>query len=99
MKTFGSRRISSARASRTASAKVSSRVAVAVSGINVLVHLVGRGIGSVDGEFHRSIDLALNFSLDLQEAGAIRDSERGEILRHQGDGIAVGLPCQLFLFG
>src|SRR5262245_30470615 len=98
MNTLGSRRISSASASRTASARVSSRVATAVSGIDVLVYLISIGIGSVDGEFHRSIDFGLNLVLDLIERCLVGDALRHQRFRHQRDGVALGLPGLLFLF-
>src|SRR6476661_1577460 len=98
MKTFGSRRISSARASRTASARVISRVAVAVSGINVLIHLVGSRVRSIDGELHGAVHFRLNFGLNLAYGRRIHDTSLRQKFLHVDNGITIGLPGQFFLF-
>src|SRR6201998_2937981 len=68
MHTRGSRRISSASASRTACANVNSRIAV--SGINVLVDLFNSRIRSGDSKFDGGLHLLAHFVLDfLQRAG------------------------------
>src|SRR5258708_12733642 len=60
MHTRESRRISSASASRTACANVSSR-----SGIDVLLHFVHTRIGRGDGELHRRLHDGENFGCNL----------------------------------
>src|SRR5580700_3273584 len=95
MQTRESRRISSARASRTACANVSSLVAT--SGIHVLVHLIGSGIRRGNRKFHRRLHLRAYFVFNRLQLRGIRDflfdHPRREIL----DGIALGLPHLLFL--
>src|SRR5215468_9779483 len=72
--TFGSRRISSAIASLIASPNVSSRTAVAVSGIDVLVDLVGIGEWGVDRELNRRVHLGDEALLNRVERGAVGDA-------------------------
>src|SRR6188768_2448062 len=69
--TVGSRRISSAMASLMASPKVSSLIAVANSGIDVLVHFAGVGVRAVHREFYGGIHLDDERLLDGIERGAI----------------------------
>src|SRR5271157_3465318 len=94
MQTLGSRRISSASASRTACANVSSR-----SGIDVLLHLVDAGIRCSDGEFDGGFHLRARFGSDLIERGSVGISLSQQPVRVQLDGIAFGLPRLLFLLG
>src|SRR5205814_582993 len=93
-----SRRISSAIASRTASPNVSSRVAVIVSGIDILVHLVGCRVRSRDRKLHGFIDLCLNFFLNGVQSRAIGDFFVHEPVGEQRDGVTLGLPHLFFLF-
>src|ERR1700730_16336392 len=99
MKTRLSRRISSARASRTASPSVISRVAVIVSGIYVLVHLVHRRVGRRQRELHGVVHLGLHFGVNGIEAGLIGQLLAGQILREKLERIALALPLLLFLLG
>src|SRR5580704_5184329 len=105
MKTRGSRRISSASASRMACARVSSRTAVAdssppfVSSIDILIHLVDAGIRGGHGEVHPMIDLSLHFVMKFVEHGAIGQTFGHQPLAHDPNGIAIGLPLLLFLLG
>ena len=46
-------------------------MAIAVSGINVFVHLTGIRIRCVDCEFHGVIDFFLDLALNLCEGGAV----------------------------
>src|ERR1700728_3217737 len=96
MKTRASRRISSASASRTASAKVISRIPG--SGIHVLVHFVRARVRRSDGEFHGLIHFSSQFGVDRAQGGGI-----GVLLRFQPFGeifnrIAFGQPFLLFFF-
>src|SRR4029079_537861 len=93
--TRGSRRISSAIASLIASPNVSSRTAVAVSGINVLVHLAGVGIRRVDGEVHRAIHFLDQLFLDLVERRAIGDAVGHQPLAVQRDRVTLRHPLLL----
>src|SRR5579872_1216482 len=93
MHTRESRRISSASASRTACANVSSR-----SGINVLLHLIDAGIGRRNGELYSGFHLRACFSGDLFKSGCVGLSLRQQPVCVQLDGIAFGLPVLLFLF-
>src|SRR5678816_1568394 len=90
--TFGSRRISSASASRTASANVSSRTAVAVSGIDVLVYLIRIWIRGIDREFHRDRHLVFHFFVNLVQCSLVGNALIGEHLRHQCDRVTLRLP-------
>src|SRR5215204_597513 len=93
--TQGSRRISSAIASLIASPKVSSRVAVAVSGIDVLVHLAGIRIRRVHGELHRRVHVHDQVFLNLVERRAIGDAVVHQPLAVQRDRIALRDPLLL----
>src|ERR1035441_2875418 len=95
MQTVGSRRISSASASRMAWANVSSRT----SGIDVLIHLVRRWIRRRHRKFHGLLHFGLDFRMP-----AIEQLRAGEFLRDYpcaqiGDGVPLGLPRLLFQFG
>src|SRR5271169_3442567 len=94
MHTRESRRISSASASRTACANVSSR-----SGIDVLSDLVDARIRCGDGELYRSFHLGARFAGDLIERRLIGIALRHQPLRMQLDWIAFRLPVLLFLLG
>src|SRR5579859_2438218 len=95
MHTRGSRRISSASASRTACANVNSRIAV--SGINVLVDLLDTWIRSRDGKLDGSLHLVAHFRFNFLQRSRIGDLLRGQPLAHVLDGIPLGLPLLLFL--
>src|ERR1700674_1392822 len=69
--TRGSRRISSASASRTASPSVNSRTAT--SGINVLLDLVRAGISRLHGKLHGRVDLGLDLRLNPIELIFVRE--------------------------
>src|SRR5690349_8530945 len=95
--TRGSRRNSSASASRTACPRVISRPLF--SGIDILLHFVDGRIGGRGGELHSLVDFRLHFGLHLIEAGAV-----GQLLRNQPGGenldrIALAFPVLLFLLG
>src|ERR1700687_2394544 len=91
-----SRRISSASASRTACANVSSLVAT--SGINVLVHLVYSRIRRGNRKFHRRLHFRLHFLLDLLQLSFIRKHFLAQPLRKVLDRVPLRLPFKLFLF-
>src|ERR1700675_1883570 len=96
MQTRESRRISSASASRIASAKVISRAPA--SGIDVLTYLIEFRIGSRDGNFDGFLHLRFDLRMDLREGRGVC-----VILIHQPiaqilDGIALGDPFLLFFF-
>src|SRR5215510_11293596 len=98
MKTRESRRISSAIASRTASPNVSSRVAVTTSGIDIVIYLVRRWVGSRSRKLYGSIDLRFDFFLNTVELRAIRKFLFHKPIAEQRNRIALGLPHLLFLF-
>src|SRR5579872_1511246 len=91
MQTLESRRISSAKASRTACANVSAR-----SGIDILAHLVDAGIRRVDGELHRGLHFAACFCGDAFQLRWVCAIMLGQPFRMQLDRIALGLPVLLF---
>src|SRR5690242_8069671 len=93
--TFGSRRISSAIASLIASPNVSSRTAVAVSSIDILVDLVGIGERRVDRELHRRIHLGDEALLDRVERRAVGHTVLHQPLAVQGDRVALRDPLLL----
>src|SRR5207302_5993326 len=95
MHTRGSRRISSASASRTACANVNSRTAT--SGINALLGFFRLGIRRGNREFHRRFHLRSHFLVHLFERGRIRDLLRDHPFRKVLDGVALRLPLLLFL--
>src|SRR3989442_8661159 len=94
MNTRGSRRISSASASRTASPYVSSLTAT--SGVDILVRLARLGVRRRQRELHAAVDVGLHVGQDaLQGAGV------GEPLRREGPGqglerIVLRRPLPLF---
>src|ERR1700741_711956 len=94
IQTRASRRISSASASRTACAKVISRL-----GINVLLHLIGTGIRRVNGELHRLLHFLARFRPDVLQRSRIGIALRDQPAGMQHDGIALRLPVLLFLLG
>src|SRR5579872_2154911 len=87
-----SRRISSARASRTACANVSSR-----SGIHVLLHFADCGIRRVDRELHRRFHNGANFGLNLIERVRIGVALIDQPLRENQNGISICFPEVFFL--
>src|ERR1700758_1893507 len=95
MHTRGSRRISSASASRTACANVNSRIAV--SGINVLVDLLNPRIRGGDGKLHGGFHLFARFVLNFLQRGCIGQFLPGQPLAHVPDGIPFRLPLLLLL--
>src|SRR5580700_5016929 len=94
MQTWESRRISSASASRTACANVSSR-----SGIDVLLDLVNVWIGSVYGELHGCFHRGPNLRGNVIERRSVRMALFAQPLFQNFNGIAVRLPEILFLLG
>src|ERR1039458_5047837 len=94
MQTWESRRISSASASRTACANVSSR-----SGIDVLLHFVHAGIGRGNGELHRRLHHCAHFGPNSIERSGVSVALLEQPLRQDLDGIAVCLPEMFFLLG
>src|SRR5262249_26337025 len=94
MQTFGSRRISSLSASRTAWAKVNSRSAT--SGIDVLFHLIGSWIWSLHCEFHRFVHLSDQFSFDLLQLILLSDFVRRHPVRQILNRISFCLPALFF---
>src|SRR6516165_4635606 len=97
MHTRESRRISSARASRIAWAKVSSRSAG--SGINVLIHLGFLRIRRGNRKFHRRLHLGFDFPFDLLQRGNIGNFFADQPLAKQQNRIAARFPLLLFLLG
>src|SRR5882724_7678330 len=95
MHTRGSRRISSASASRTACANVNSRIAV--SGINVLVDLLDTRIRSGDRKLHGSLHLFAHLVFNFLQRARIGHLLPGQPLPHVLDGIPLRLPLLLFL--
>src|SRR5580700_11751863 len=91
MQTRESRRISSASASRTACANVSSR-----SGIDVLLHLVDAGIGRGNGELHSCFHDGANLGRYSIERCGVGVALLEQPLRQNSYGIAVRLPMLLF---
>src|SRR5258708_12235237 len=96
MHTRLSRRISSARASRTACANVSSLVAT--SGINVLVHLVYRRVRGGNRKLHRLLHFRPHFFLNVLQLSLIRNLLFDQPMRIVLNRIPLRLPFQLFLF-
>src|SRR6202049_3698044 len=92
MHTRESRRISSASASRTACANVSSR-----SGINVLLHFVHVRIGCGNGKLHSRFHDDAHFRRNAIERRSVGIASIEQPLRQNLDGIAVGLPVLLLL--
>src|ERR1017187_3328621 len=92
MHTRESRRISSASASRTACANVSSR-----SGIDILLHLIDAGIGSCNREFHRGFHLRTTFGGNLIENSGVGVAVGEQPIGLQLNRIPFRLPVLLFL--
>src|SRR5688572_13477402 len=93
--TLGSRRISSAIASLMASPNVSSRTAVAVSSIDVLIDLARVGVRRVHRELHRAVHLRDQHFLNGVECRAIGDAIGHQPLAVQRHRIAPGHPLLL----
>src|SRR5713101_782868 len=93
MQTRESRRISSASASRTACANVSSR-----SGIDVLLHFVDAGIGRGNRELYGSFHDGANFFCSCVKRVDIGVTLLDQPLRKDKNRIAVRPPHLLFLF-
>src|ERR1700690_1405059 len=92
IQTRESRRISSASASRTACANVSSR-----SGIYVLLYLIDAGIRCGDGELHCGFHFGAYFGSNVPKCGVVGVALRDQPIGMQFDGIAFRLPVLLFL--
>src|ERR1039457_6566900 len=100
MQTVGSRRISSARASRIACANVSSRCSVAIaSGVHVLRHFVRGRVRCRYREFDRFLHLAFEFGCNGVEACLVRDLLLDQPFLEIRDGIPLGLPGLFLLLG
>src|SRR5258706_5208819 len=93
MQTRESRRISSASASRTACANVSSR-----SGIDVFLYFIDARIGRCDSELHRSFHDGADFRRSRIKRRSIGIALRKQPLCQDLDGIAICLPELLFFF-
>src|ERR1700682_6133344 len=98
-KTRGSRRISWASASRTASAMLSRRSAIACSRIDVHLPLFGPGIWRVQGELHAFRDLGSDLFLQTVEGDRVGDALRLHRLGQELDGVAVRGPARLLFLG
>src|SRR5262245_14556684 len=103
--TRGSRRISSASASLTASPYVSSRSLISAllgsvvrpSRVDVLRHLVRARIGRGQGELHAGIDLRLDVGLDALEDLAVRELLGGQPPGERLQWIVLGHPLLLLV--
>src|SRR5260221_4140577 len=95
--TRGSRRISSASASRTASPSVNSRTAT--SGINVLLDLIQAGVSCLRGKLDGSIDFGFGLRLNPVKLSFVGEFLADDPLGKQFDWIALGHPTLLLLFG
>src|SRR5262245_17837468 len=93
--TRGSRRISSAMASLMASPNVSSRTAVAVSSIDVLIDLARVRIRRVHGKLHRAVHLRNQLFLNRVECGAVGHAVLHQPLAVQRHRVALGDPLLL----
>src|SRR3981081_202463 len=101
MKTVGSRRISSASASRTAWPNGSWRAA-AVSGalsVDILGHLFGSGVWRLEGEGDGGADLRLDLFIDLVEPARGRQTLRRDPFGRDHQRIAGLAPPLLLFFG
>src|SRR5438445_1429982 len=96
-KTHTSRRISSARASRTDSAMVSCRSATACSGIDIRGHFLGLRVRSVEGEFHAFGDLRTDFLFDAVQRRRIGRTLPDHRLAKDLHGVAVLRPLPLLV--
>src|SRR3989304_121154 len=99
MKTRGSRRISSAKASLIACARVSSRTPTAwpTSGIDLLIHFALVRIWGSQGELHGGSDLSPDIGLDLSQDCLVRLTTIEQPGGHQLQGI-LPPPPGLLLF-
>src|SRR5712672_1771688 len=97
MQTLASRRISSARASRIACAKVSSRSAI--SGIDVLLYFVDTRVGCCDGEVHGLLHFRFQFVMPTIERDGVAEFLFDQPIPQIEDGIALRFPGLLFLLG
>src|SRR5437868_6701964 len=97
MHTRESRRISSAKASRTACANVNSRCAD--SGINVLLHFLRLGIRGFQCELHRLVDLAFHFGVNAIKHSRVREILIDQPITHEFYRVAFRLPALLLLLG
>src|ERR1700730_304188 len=95
--TRGSRRISSASASRTASPSDNSRTAT--SGINVFLHFVEAREVSLDRKFGSRVNLDLGTRLNFIELRFVRDFLPDEPVGKNFDGITFGHPALFFGLG
>src|SRR3989454_4796172 len=93
--TRGSRRISSASASRTASPYVSSRSAP--SRVDILVHLARLGVGRGQRELHPAVHLSLHVRDDPLEDALVGELLRGEPPGQRVERIVLGHPLLLLL--
>src|SRR5438132_5831583 len=96
--TVGSRRISSAIASRIASPKEISLTGAAVSSIDVLVDFICVRIRRADRELDGGVHFLDELALNGVELNAIGDAVRHEPLAVQRDRVARGDPLLLFFF-
>src|SRR3984893_17648340 len=95
--TRGSRRISSASASRTASPSVNSRTAT--SGIDVLRYLVQAGICGLHCKIDGRVNLSCDLRLDPIELTFVRKFLADDPIGQQLDWIAFRHPALFLLFG
>src|SRR5574341_330138 len=96
-KTRGSRRISSANASRIASAKVSARPGA--SGIDMLMHLAHVRVRSVHRELRRRFDRGLHVRLNPVQHGLLGEPLTQQPVGQRVEGIPCRRPMSFFLFG
>src|SRR5215210_1014344 len=102
-KTVGSRRSSSASASLTACASEISRVpscsfgSSRTLGVDMLVHLPGIGVRSLNGAVDRHRHLLLHLAVDALELGGVGEAGLGQPRRVQRDRVALGPPALLLL--
>src|SRR5579863_4741198 len=95
MHTRGSRRISSASASRTASPSVNSRTAT--SGIDILRHLIHARIGSFYRKLDGGVDIGLHLRVNFLELGFAGEILSDDPITMQFDRIAFRHPALLLL--
>src|ERR1700722_7975732 len=94
MQMLSSRRISSAKASRTACANVISR-----SGINVVTHFIRTRVRRVNGELHCCFDLNSRLGRNFFQISGVGATLLQQPFRKNFNGIAIGSPKLLFLLG
>jgi hypothetical protein len=78
---------------------VNSRTSVAVTGINVLFHLIQRRIRSFDCEVHSRFHLRLDLGLDAIEGGLVGQFFADQILGQPLNRVACLHPLLLFILG